>query len=184
MSTIETSDEIREMLLSCSPPTRRLDVKFHGLVGVECEPMDQEMSKIFVHLVMAESVGKADVIAEQLTELNRVSLPFMILHRRLEIQEMLDEISPAVLLLVGTLLTSPGDATLWGYTLHYIYAIDGVRVDMPVFTRWFPAGFPTQDAKSEAWQAQKMKPRGEAGMDNLVDYPDMWPAVISRPPIT
>ena len=157
---------------------------WNGLLDCKVEPMNEEMSKLFLQLSFTEmsvQSGKAkpDVVTG-MDEHLKDSPGYQILKTRLEafkknFSPTLDiGILPQVF--CALMCDRPGTVVMWAYTLNEIFVKSGQPVTMAALANAFPWGFPTEDEMHKAWEAQKVERPKDVPFapDNGVDYFENW----------
>ena len=89
-----------------------------------------------------------------------------IFSRRLLAHGVRMQVSTAVFVL--NLLNTPGDSTLWVWTLFNMQRDADHIITLDDFVEAFPMGVPALDSYRAAWAAQKKN------YENMLDQPETW----------
>lgn len=152
-------------------PITTVNQMYAAMARATTAPMDDKLSHSFITLVMTEAQCESDpgqlaVIGERV---KAEPTPIMqIVQGRLDMALPGRTWNPLFLILIDALAAGvPGDAVMWA-----AFAVGMVRdhklTTVNSMTMMFPMGFPTQQAMSEIWRAQK------CDMGNLIDQQAFW----------
>lgn len=145
---------------------------------VDCEPMGEELCKIFVEATLLEMSGKGRPLTKEIAE--EIGPIAQILWGRLQLAET------PVTLGVGLVVSLdsegvPGNAVMWAYTLNRLHKRTGKLIKLMDLALAFPIGFPTEAARQRLWTAQKGT--REDMVDNWLDQMEPWQApLVEKPP--
>lgn len=154
-------------------PTKRAEIMELKLLNQYPQsPMDDLQTSVMFSLLMMPP-------EEAKTAENKVSNDFLfrVLRQRLDAAGMGStfEIDVKVQMFVSCIATSPGDVVLYAHTLRHlaaklphphVYSFDD-------FTSDFHSGFPNQNERRKAWDAQKGFAMG-LDCDNYLDTKEAW----------
>jgi hypothetical protein len=147
-------------------PKSLLDVDEHK----DCAPMSPEEANVFLQASMADN---RPVTYDPDGEHREFMQFFTIAVMTKRLPERV-KVSMPVVLFIGNLMSSPGDAVMWAYTLTRMFDRKGSLITMSDLATAFPWGFPTDDAKSRIWDDQKGYTHG-IKCDNILDsYSAVW----------
>lgn len=82
-------------------------------------------------------------------------------------------VSPEARLFCATLCSNPGDAVLFAHTLHHLAHRAQKPYGVHELAEDFPHGFPGDEERRKAWDAQKGHLNGK-DYDNYLDTPEAW----------
>lgn len=128
-------------------------------------PMNEEESKLFIGLCMADQLDKEQKEPEDAPPI------YMILKRRLEWAGFSGCATINLLLWCAYLSGgSPGKAVMWAWQLAYLSKnVYNGPVSLTQWTDEFPWGVPTEEVYEKTWDLQK------DGGANLLDRHKYWP---------
>lgn len=162
----------------------KLDTKYHGLLDCDVAAMNEKLSHRFI--AMSKLPEDSKLIISSYRDLQKESFPFAVMLKRIEVYktdnyELQNVLDKSMLVFIGLLFKTPGDAVMWAYTLNYIYLLNvkynksfSGKVTMQTIAETFPMGLPTEKSLQECWDKQKGKNMGE-DCDNWIDNFDNWP---------
>lgn len=147
---------------------------WHGLLSIETKVsvLSKMDSMLFSRLYFAD---KNPIGVQALLQESKEHLLYKIIDRRLEAMKASEAATVPTKIFTSLISRSAGDAIMWAFTLNYMWVADQKQVDLSVLSHWFPFGFPTEEDRRTAWQAQKVPNAGVGKSDNLVDYAESWP---------
>ena len=125
-------------------------------------PMDNEISEIFVKLILSKSGGY------KVPEEEKPFLYKLLEKRILLIHDY--EVDDRVILFLCCICKSAGDGVMYCWYLQYESKKRGVnKISFEIFAEIFGSGFPSVDGLKKTWENQKVKREGMSS-DNLLDY--------------
>ena len=150
--------------------------------GKNVAPMTEESTKLFLHLSVAEGANKAlcvpfDLTLETLKKDSKYKglaevFIFQVMTKRLLVCAPATQVTLGVLIYLGSISPTPGQAVQWAYTLHRLSQKVGL-VTMAALADAFPVGFPTAKTVENMWAAQKGIRIG-VECDNYIDQQKAW----------
>lgn len=142
-----------------------MTTKIKTLKDYPVVPMNTEQSKIMIGLLSASSeVKEAQFSAEYAKELGFLGQVF---YGRLAAHQV--RISTDLAVFLVYLMRTPGESTLWVWTLFNLQKDPGHLLTLSDWIVHFPHGLPSRVAYEAAWDQQK----SDHG-DNLLDDPATW----------
>lgn len=151
---------------------------YQGFLGCAVERMTSEVTHMLVQALLNERV-LLDLSPEQLRVeeeeiATKVGFGWNVLTKRLAFYDI-----PTTLmcrLFVLQLCENPAQAVLWAFTLGKIWEKNGYKpVTLVQLCDSFPDGFPTDAEYRRLWDLQKRENPPRGGMDNWLDYGEVWP---------
>jgi len=134
------------------------------------QTLTEEQAKLFMTLTLLEreDPDKVPLTAE-------LPFTFKVLDSRLK-HHGKDNVSFHCKLFLASLCNSPGKSVMWAYTLAHILELEGgAKVTMGVLSKYFPWGFPSEEAQMACWDDQKGHAH-DIKADNLMDMAEWWEA--------
>ena len=154
-----------------------------GLLGCKTEPMNDDISKLFINLTLTEmaiSSGRQPNNTSDMDAKLADCFPYQVLKKRLEVfkQHFSPSLDISILPQIFCALISdrPAVAVMWAFTLNEIFVKTGKQVTMQALANHFPLGFPIALELERCWDAQKVKrdKNFPMGSDNAVDDFKNW----------
>ena len=141
-------------------------------------PMTKDESELFIRIVFAQANGEAVCSAEALRRMvaeERSPLVVRIIVGRLSLASESLRYHETTVLFLASLSKNPAHAVMWAHYLVTRTASLGCPISTAELSRDFPFGFPTDDAASVIWDAQKVRLGDPAsGDDNCLDAEWPW----------
>ena len=129
--------------------------------------LDMSESMFLIGLLMNSNLELRAEITD--TSFDEVGFLGKVFARRLHAHGVRLELRAALYVL--SLLTSPGDSTMWVWTLFNLQRNADHVVTLDELIGVFPLGVPSPEAYSGLWDAQK---NTKSSLGNALDAPETW----------
>jgi hypothetical protein len=141
-------------------------------------PMDRDLTDIFIKCTLMETHLDRKNEQEYFTETTALEMgpgALILWHRLIAYapnQKLVAKLTLSAALVVASQCRKPGTSVLWAFTLNRMFQNQNQPVTLADLALAFPIGFPTEEAESEVWEAQKGNNWGEK-VDNMLDHPGL-----------
>lgn len=151
---------------------------YQGLLGCEVRLMNEDESGDMLRcLIMEKGMLTLDaeaIMREEVKLAAEAGFGWNVLTKRLHAFGVKSTI--AVRLYILTLCENPAQAVLWAFTMAKMAEKNKFQqVTMEQLAESFPDGVPIELEYRRLWDLQKRENPPRGGMDNWLDYAEVWP---------
>lgn len=132
-------------------------------------PFSREEADIFVQYTI-EELNQREILTEEIA--HKSGSVMSNLQKKLEWGSPQIKITTQLALFLCSISSNSNETAMWAYTLNRMYACNPKDViTLEDWTYAFPFGIPTEQEKSELWEAQKSHDKKET---DLVNHFEFW----------